>query len=273
MVKNKKLSKSSVAIIVLALLLVASLVMGMTGAWFTDSVSKVENGLKFGTVKLSITEASENWQIDTDETGHPYLEATDMMPGDTLTGDFNLQNEGDPAYVFMVYHGEIIKALEGLTAEERADAVDYINDHKEANAEAITDADLTEQNTLEYRQSIKEDLFEKLLAAQAAARIAESDDTITYVTLPAGATVLAGYTVDGKAVSYYTLQRYDEGADVHTDEAAVAFSVELVGELFDNAYQGAEINVGVEFVAVQVANLTAAEAVEVGFGNRAHASE
>ena len=57
MVKNKKLSKSSVAIIVLALLLIASLVMGMTGAWFTDS-HKITNDtqLTFGEVKVTVPE-------------------------------------------------------------------------------------------------------------------------------------------------------------------------------------------------------------------------
>ena len=56
MVKSKKMSKTSIAVIVLALLLVLSLVMGITGAWFTDSKdgqSTNENPINFGTVAVT----------------------------------------------------------------------------------------------------------------------------------------------------------------------------------------------------------------------------
>ena len=36
MVNSKKMSKSSIAVIVLSILLVLSLILGFTGAWFTD---------------------------------------------------------------------------------------------------------------------------------------------------------------------------------------------------------------------------------------------
>ena len=39
MVKSKKMSKGSLAIIILAVLLVLSMVLGLTGAWFTDKAS------------------------------------------------------------------------------------------------------------------------------------------------------------------------------------------------------------------------------------------
>ena len=56
MVKSKKMSKSAIAIIVLSLLLVLSMVLGLTGAWFTDKVenSEVSSGsLSFGKVDIN----------------------------------------------------------------------------------------------------------------------------------------------------------------------------------------------------------------------------
>ena len=85
MVKNKKMSKTSIAVIVLALLLVFSLVMGMTGAWFTDKADNSSSGveLTFGTVVLD---------VDTDDFGDVTrvsntagAVAGDLMPGDTVS--------------------------------------------------------------------------------------------------------------------------------------------------------------------------------------------
>ena len=54
MVKSKKLSRGSLAVLLLALLLALSMVVGMTGAWFTDKSAGTDNDvLQFGTVALS----------------------------------------------------------------------------------------------------------------------------------------------------------------------------------------------------------------------------
>ena len=60
MVKSKKMSKTSIAVIVLALLLVLSLVMGITGAWFTDTTkTSTDTTGTFGTVTLQDIGANE----------------------------------------------------------------------------------------------------------------------------------------------------------------------------------------------------------------------
>jgi len=55
MVKSKKMSKTSIAVIVLAILLVLSLCLGITGAWFTDQETAGSNSInmKFGTVNYT----------------------------------------------------------------------------------------------------------------------------------------------------------------------------------------------------------------------------
>lgn len=52
MVKSKKMSKSTVAIVLLSLLLVLSLILTATGAWFTASADKTTNGAQGGSWTL-----------------------------------------------------------------------------------------------------------------------------------------------------------------------------------------------------------------------------
>lgn len=83
MVNSKKMNKSTVAVIVLALLLVLSLVLIATGAWFTDSAAGEDVNKDFGTIAI---------EVDTKEFGgvtrvsnEPGAVAGDVMPGDTIS--------------------------------------------------------------------------------------------------------------------------------------------------------------------------------------------
>ena len=60
MVNSKKMSKSSIAVIVLSILLVLSLILGFTGAWFTDKADDqaVTGEGTFGTVKITSASAT-----------------------------------------------------------------------------------------------------------------------------------------------------------------------------------------------------------------------
>ena len=96
MVKSKKMSKTSIAVIILALLLVLSMVLGLTGAWFTRSDSGTDTGnqteLRFGTVgPINISVGSTTWS-DINGESPTQLDGetarTLFMPGDKLeTGD------------------------------------------------------------------------------------------------------------------------------------------------------------------------------------------
>ena len=89
MVNSKKMSKSSIAVIVLSILLVLSLILGFTGAWFTD---KKDSGkgkdVTFGLVKIGEVSADaisvKNTIADVD---------TFAMPGSVVAVKATVKNE------------------------------------------------------------------------------------------------------------------------------------------------------------------------------------
>lgn len=91
MVNSKKMNKSTVAVIVLALLLVLSLVLTATGAWFTDKASDSADKT-FGTLKLKTVSLDNVAVANTIDTANVKL-----MPGSTISGDIDVENIGDSA--------------------------------------------------------------------------------------------------------------------------------------------------------------------------------
>ena len=84
MVNSKKMSKSSVTVIVLSILLVLSMLLGLTGAWFTREASDETTGLGdlvMGSLgEVTITAEAAVWtKADSD------ADRTVVMPGDTVT--------------------------------------------------------------------------------------------------------------------------------------------------------------------------------------------
>lgn len=93
MVNSKKMSKSSIAVIVLSILLVLSLILGFTGAWFTDKKEGNSSDMTFGTVKLADLEGLDAISVsNTIETANKNL-----MPGSTITGSVTVKSEGNAA--------------------------------------------------------------------------------------------------------------------------------------------------------------------------------
>jgi hypothetical protein len=108
MVKSKKMSKTSIAVIVLAILLVLSLCLGITGAWFTDKDSGAnEKALTFGLVKIGIDDADDT------ENGQQYIkfEAAEgsfennlVLPGDVYNFNGSITNESTvDTYVLVTF--------------------------------------------------------------------------------------------------------------------------------------------------------------------------
>ena len=89
MVNSKKMSKSSIAVIVLSILLVLSLILGFTGAWFTDSKNSGEGkDVTYGLVKIGDVSADAisvtNTIADVD---------TLAMPGSVVAVKATVKNE------------------------------------------------------------------------------------------------------------------------------------------------------------------------------------
>ena len=84
MVNSKKMSKSSIAVIVLAIMLALSMILGVTGAWFTGTgnATGVDSSLTFG--KLGTITVTSGTLTHTDAAGDA-VEDRDVMPGDNLT--------------------------------------------------------------------------------------------------------------------------------------------------------------------------------------------
>ena len=101
MVNSKKMSKSSIAVIVLSILLVLSLILGFTGAWFTD---KAESGDKkadfdWGTVKVQYEENAENtgkWLSKDNAV------VTTVLPGDHYDLKGKIKFEGADSDMYML---------------------------------------------------------------------------------------------------------------------------------------------------------------------------
>ena len=88
MVNSKKMSKSSIAVIVLSILLVLSLILGFTGAWFTAKDAGSSNDSLFGKVAIS-TEGSK-LTYDGDKT---LATETKLMPGCSVKATVAIKND------------------------------------------------------------------------------------------------------------------------------------------------------------------------------------
>lgn len=100
MVNSKKSTKSLIALVVMALLLVASIALAATGAWFSDSGTGSAAG-KFGTVSV-------------DESISVSIAENPVLPGDTITIT-NPQYTGDVA----AYYEVVVKIVgEGIATDK-----------------------------------------------------------------------------------------------------------------------------------------------------------
>jgi len=129
MVKSKRLSRGSLAVLLLALLLALSMVVGITGAWFTDAAAnKGTTPVNFGKVDIEVggvvnksgTGYSNGWlALGTGDK---------VVPGSSWEGSITLTNVGDQD----LYFGVLDVAAE-LYAES-----DIENGAPKSSATAIT---------------------------------------------------------------------------------------------------------------------------------------
>ena len=124
MVNSKKMSKSTVAIVLLSLLLVLSLILTATGAWFTYTTKNDANGtdgkytFRDGAMSATIGEMSTTFgkvMRGTEEvTDH-----ADVMPGDVIKGgslEVSFEAKGEGAYIVYRIGNGAWKVLSGADA-------------------------------------------------------------------------------------------------------------------------------------------------------------
>ena len=118
MVKSKKMSKTSIAVIILSLLLVLSMVLSLTGAWFTAGNKAIDPGqgsnVHFGTFgNVTVTLSAAEWKEHNQTTGalqNVDTSARDYyMPGDLVTStgvkfEYEGGSEGKVYYLIGMQH-------------------------------------------------------------------------------------------------------------------------------------------------------------------------
>lgn len=91
---NSKNKKSVIALVVMALLLVASIVLAATGAWFTDKVEKASNDFTFGKIDIDLA-AGAGFTLD----DVAVTTAKTVLPGCEIKYNGTINNLADAAIV------------------------------------------------------------------------------------------------------------------------------------------------------------------------------
>ena len=198
MVNSKKINKSTVAIVVLSLLLVLSLVLTATGAWFTDKATQENAGsVTFGTVVIDDSKLGTEGSIVTYRAADDgKTNVTPAMPGDKIDVTVDVQKTEASQHFYFTVNLQV-KSIE-LAAGKSESATAMV-------------AKLNEQ------------------LAAANAKLYCTDSTVV-------------------------------AAEDSVDAYAKTATVTLDGDTFTDTYQGATITFGYEVRAIQVANVSAANA-------------
>ena len=116
MVKSKKMSKTGIAVIVLAILLVLSMIMGMTGAWYSASSADPSTASNYsfslrsdwislsasGSGSVTVTREEGGTSSTISGTNGAYV----VMPGDVITSSgsatFTVTNSGKVGFYYVI---------------------------------------------------------------------------------------------------------------------------------------------------------------------------
>ena len=116
MVKSKRMSKTSIAVIVLAILLVLSMVLGLTGAWYSASSANSSTASNYsftlrsdwitlsasGSGSVTVTREVAGTSSAVTGTNGAYV----VMPGDVITSSgsasFSVTNSGKVGFYYVI---------------------------------------------------------------------------------------------------------------------------------------------------------------------------
>lgn len=121
--KTKKISWQAIAIVVLALVLIASIALGVSGAWFQDQDSATSNATlgEAVTVKLADKDTGNNpvvWQK---------LYKGEAFPGDTILGSTKIMPGSDSPMVLRYKVSTSVKDGEAVLSDTVIDAYTETN--------------------------------------------------------------------------------------------------------------------------------------------------
>lgn len=216
--KTKKISWQAIAIVVLALVLIASIALGVSGAWFQDQDSATSNATlgEAVTVKLADKDTGNNpvvWQK---------LYKGEAFPGDTILGSTKIMPGSDSPMVLRYMVTTSVKDGETVLSDTVIDAY-------------------TETNMPKY---YKGTLDEFKTAAKAALASLTAN-------INAGITAAANWDTDASATGYYY---YKEVVKSTADIALFDTGIQIPTDVTNEAAEWTiEITLTVE--AMQAANI------------------
>lgn len=216
--KTKKISWQAIAIVVLALVLIASIALGVSGAWFQDQDSATSNATlgEAVTVKLADKDTGNNpvvWQK---------LYKGEAFPGDTILGSTKIMPGSDSPMVLRYMVTTSVKDGETVLSNTVIDAY-------------------TKTNMPKY---YKGTLDEFKTAAKAALASLTAN-------INAGITAAANWDTDASTAGYYY---YQEVVKSTTDIALFDTGIQIPTDVTNEAAEWTiEITLTVE--AMQAANI------------------
>ena len=223
--KTKKISWQAIAIVVLALVLIASIALGVSGAWFQDQDSATANATMGEAVTIKLTDKATD--------GKPVIWSDkytgEAFPGDIILGSTKIKTGSDSGMVLRYKVSTIVKDGETEVTEE------YINSYTEANMPTYYKGDIAA-----FKAAAKQSLT--LLTTEINAGIVAGDETHVWETTLSG---------DG----YYYYSKVSEAVQ---DVTLFAKGISIPKGVTNEAAQWTiEISVTVE--AMQAANITDTE--------------
>ncbi|MBS5861775.1 hypothetical protein KID03_10155 [bacterium] len=113
--KTKKISWQAIAIVVLALVLIASIALGVSGAWFQDKDSVSQTSTMGAPVQIRLAKTENDLTYNGAEKvetwANKYKTSTQVYPGDTIIGATSIINATDtPMVVRMTLKVEVTEA-------------------------------------------------------------------------------------------------------------------------------------------------------------------
>lgn len=216
--KTKKISWQAIAIVVLALVLIASIALGVSGAWFQDQDSATSNATlgEAVTVKLADKDTGNNpvvWQK---------LYKGEAFPGDTILGSTKIMPGSDSPMVLRYMVTTSVKDGETVLSDTVIDAY-------------------TEANMPKYYKGTL-DKFKTAAKAAFASLTAN---------INAGITAAANWDTDASTAGYYYYQEVVKStADIALFDTGIQIPTDVTNEA---AEWTIEITLTVE--AMQAANI------------------
>ena len=272
-----KTTKSRLVLAALALLVCVSMFVGSTFAWFTDSVSSVNNIIKSGNLDIEVQYSLDGTTWNDLAVDTPIFSADDLWePGHTVVAALRIKNVGSLAAKLDVAT-DVVNELEGTNVyEESFKLSDYLEVYTGNDASAIDFTDragsLAGLTAAAFGQS--------LFAADVELLPGNSTDCVIGITMPTTVGNVANHKT-GTAAPQITFgitvnatqQMYEEDSfgDDYDEDATFGTPVANAAELTAALEAGEEVSLTADIAVTDVIDVADGAVINLN-GNNLDAS-